>query len=157
MYKNKFSLKLIAISLSTVALISCSTFGNSSDAPAPMQTQLLVDQVASGTTMNLVAQIPMDIPNSTTPRVANSTIFRVSGNVLGAPNSTVLIPNNSLLYGVYRNDGSKCQISWQALYSDYRSLELHKGYMGIANRISPTTCDPKVGIQTGQMITVTFN
>ena len=148
---------LATLSILTLSLIGCSAMGNSSDAPAPMQAKLLVDQVTSGTTMNLTAMLPMDVPNATTPKVSNSTIFRVSGNVIGDPNSTTLIPNNALLYGVYHNNGEKCQISWQGLFADYRALELHKGYLGIAQRIPPSNCNPKTGVQTGQTITVTFN
>ena len=126
---------LATLSILTLSLIGCSAMGNSSDAPAPMQAKLLVDQVTSGTTMNLTAMLPMDVPNATTPKVSNSTIFRVSGNVIGDPNS----------------------ISWQGLFADYRALELHKGYLGIAQRIPPSNCNPKTGVQTGQTITVTFN
>ncbi len=136
----------------------CSMFGTrSSNAPVPKQINFKVEQITQGTTMTLIAMVPMDVPNTTKKMVRNDTVFRVATDLLDNTNSSILIPKNSLLYGVYNNDGKSCSISWQVIYGDYRAMELHQGYLGIANRLSNFSCNPKTGVIVGNSIEVTFN
>lgn len=147
--------KLLALSIGCLVLASCGTYN--SDVPAtPKAVSLKLDQVPSGTSMDVIAIIPMDVPHQGNNQVRNSTVFRVAHDVLAPTSSTVLIPQNAMLKGVYQNNGQSCQISWQVLYQNYRAMELDIGNLTIASRLDNTNCDPKLGIQPGQITQVNF-
>lgn len=148
-------LPLICLLSYTSFLVGCGLF-QAPPMPSPKQVDFKVDQIESGTKMSIIGMMPMDIPNAKQKVVTNNTVFRVTNDVLGSPNSTPLIPQDSLLSGVYYNDGNQCYISWQALYGDYRGMELNQGYLGIAKRVDNNSCDPKTGIKPGDIIQVTF-
>lgn len=139
---------------STLLLMSCSAFGP--QAPSPKQVSFKVAQIESGATMSAIGIMPMDVPNQRQPIITNDIVFRVTTDVLGNPNSSVLIPQDSLLQGVYYNNGKNCYISWQSLYGDYRGMELHQGDSGIASRVNDTICNPQTGIKPGDVIQITF-
>lgn len=138
-------------------ITACANGKNDNSAPPPKIIQYKVDQIPADTSMIVTAMVPMDIPNKNQPTVANNTVFRVTNNVIGSPDSTIYIPFNSLLTGVYRNDGTTCVINWQGLYGDYRALELRQGYLGMSKRLNPSNCDPKKGVQPGDILNLTFN
>lgn len=146
---------LVVSSYSLVGLVGCGLFSGPA-LPTPKQVNFKVDQIPANTPMSIIGLVPMDIPTGKQKVVTNNTVFRVTTDILATTNTATLIPQDSLLSGVYYNDGDKCYISWQALYADYRAMELNQGYMGIAKRLNNTTCDPKIGIQPGQTITVNF-
>lgn len=150
----KYLIKTI-IAGTSFFLVSCGAF-SSPQAPSPKQINFKIQQVASGTPMIAMAMIPMDIPNSTQRAVTNDVLFRVTNNILGQPDTVILIPQDSLLKGVYYNDSTTCTISWQAIYGDFRGMELNQGDLTIANRLNNTLCDPKVGIKPGQTTEIIF-
>lgn len=146
----------LAVSIyGSTGLVGCGLF-TAPPQPTPKQVTFKVNQIVAGTPVNLIGLIPMDLPNPRQKVVTNNTVFRVTNDVVGSPDSVILIPQDSLLSGTYYNDGTKCYISWQALYSDYRAMELNQGYLGIDKRLANTSCNPQIGIQPGQNITVTF-
>lgn len=148
-------LSYISAIIGAISLSSCGLF-QPPPSPTPKLVDFKVDQIESGTPMTLIGMVPMDVPNAKQTVVTNNTVFRITTDVVGSPNSTILIPQNSLLSGVYYNDGKSCKISWQDLFGDFRGMELHQGYLGIAKRLNDTTCDPQVGIKPGQTIQVIF-
>lgn len=143
---------LLATSLS---LTACGLFG---PAPGPTPGKLTgnLERVNSGTIVNVVSLVPMDIPNPSESVITNSAAFRVTNDVREYPNSSILIPQNALITGIYTNNGKTCSISWQAIYADYPALEKGQGSLAIAPLVQNTSCDPKAGIRAGQLMNITF-
>lgn len=152
----KKHIKYIILTSLILTIAACAN-NKTDSAPPPKIIQYKVDQIQSGTNMTVTAMVPMDIPNKNQPVVTNNTVFRVANNVIGSPDSTIYIPFNSLLTGVYKNDGKTCVINWQGLYGDYRALELRQGYLGMSKRLNPTSCNPEKGVQPGDILNLTFN
>jgi hypothetical protein len=143
--------KFFSYSLLTLSLASCAFMS-----PTPTKVTQNLQQVNPGTNVAVVALVPMEIPNPTQPKILNSTAFRVTQDVHGYPNTVILIPQNAIITGVYSNDGKVCQVSWQAVYHDYQALEKDQGALGVATMVNNTSCDPKLGIRPGQIMTMTF-
>ncbi len=147
--------KLITLGTGCLILAGCGTYN--SDAPvAPKAISLKLDQIPAGTIFDVIAIIPMDTPYKGNDQVRNTTVFRVAHDVLAPTSSTVLIPQNALLKGIYQNNGQICEISWQVIYQNYRAMEQDIGNLSIASRLKNTSCNPKLGIQPGNITQVTF-
>lgn len=145
----------IGLIISMVTISSCGLF-KKPDAPTPQKVTVRVDLLESGTVIHVVDLVPMDIPNPSQPKIVNTAAFRVTQDVRSIPGNLLVIPQNALITGFYSNDGKTCQVSWQAIYYDYRSLELNQSILGIADRAANSACDPKTGIKPGQAMDITF-
>lgn len=152
---NKYFKNTIIIS--SILTISACANNQNNNSPAPKMLEYKIEQIESGTNMTVSAMIPMDIPNKSQTVVTNTTVFKVTNDVINYHNSTIYIPANALISGVYRNDGKTCVINWQSIYGNYRAMELRNGYSGVSRRIQATSCNPKTGIQPGDIINLTFN
>ncbi len=148
--------RILGLLLATsLPLAACGLFG---PAPGPTPGKLTgnLERVNSGTIVNVVSLVPMDIPNPSESVITNSAAFRVTNDVREYPNSSILIPQNALITGIYTNNGKTCSISWQAIYADYPALEKGQGSLAIAPLVKNTSCDPKAGIRAGQLMNITF-
>ncbi len=154
MIKPNF-INILAITACIVSISSCGLF-QKPQAPTPQKISVRVDLLESGTVIHVVDLVPMDIPNPTQPKIVNTAAFRVTHDVRSVPANLLVIPQNALITGSYNNDGKTCQVSWQAIYYDYRSLELSQPILGIADRTFNSACDPKLGIKPGQAMDITF-
>lgn len=147
--------KLFIITTLSAEIAGCGLF----QAPPPIMPSRMnqnISRIASGTVVNTISLVPMDVPNPSQIKITNTAIFRVTDNVLSSPGSAVLIPQNALITGVYTNDGKSCIVSWQAVYANYSALEKNQAAISIAISTENTLCDPKVGIAVGQLAKVTF-
>jgi hypothetical protein len=142
---------------STISLSACGLFNSSSSKPTPRAMNQDISLINTGTVVNAVSLVPLDIPNPSQPKVVNSAVFRVTEDIFNYPNTAaILIPQNALVTGVYTNDGTICQISWQVIYADYAAMEQGYGALSIAPRVKNTTCDAKLGVRAGQLMNITF-
>lgn len=146
--------KLIIIGIALI-INGCGLF-QAPPSPTPNTINQNLSRVTSGTIVNVVSLVPMDIPNPSQSKITNSAAFRVTDDIRDNLNAKVLISQNSLIVGVYTNDGKSCLVSWQAIYPDYRSLELNHGTLNIAELVNNTTCDPKSGISPGKLFHIVF-
>ncbi len=134
---------------------SCGLF-QAPPGPSPMALNKNLVRIESGTKLSIISMIPNDIPNSSQPKVLNSTIFRVTENLVSNPDSTILIPQNAIISGVYSNDGSSCKISWQMVFNNYKAMEKNQAALNIANKTVNNSCDPKLGLRPGQLMQIIF-
>jgi len=146
---------IFALAISVLGVSACGLF-KAPPAPTPQKISVRVDLLESGTIIHVVDLVPMDVPNPTQPKVVNTAAFRVTHDVRSVPGNLLVIPQNALITGSYSNDGKTCQVSWQAIYYDYRSLELNQPILGVADRTLNNKCDPKLGIKPGEAMDITF-
>lgn len=139
----------------SIAISSCGLF-QTPPPPTPQKMSININLLESGTIIQTVALVPMDVPNPSQPQVVNTAAFRVTQEVRSVPGNVLVIPQNALIKGFYSNNGKNCQVSWQAIYYDYRALELNQPLLSIANRTYNSNCDPKQGIKPGQQLTIKF-
>ena len=140
----------------TLLLSGCGLF-QTPPPPTPHKIGQNLARISPGSVINVVAMVPMDTPNPSQPKVVNSAAFRVADNVQAAtPDKSILIPQNAFITGIYSNDGSSCQVSWQEVFQNYRTLETDQGALSIASLASNSSCDPKQGIHAGQLININF-
>lgn len=147
--------RILSLLLITLQLTACGLFGPAPE-PTPGKLASNLERINSGTIINVVSLVPMDIPNPSESAITNTTVFRVSNDLREYPNSSILIPQNALVTGIYTNNGKTCSISWQAIYANYTALEKGQGAMTIAPQVQNTSCDPKTGIRAGQLMNITF-
>lgn len=152
---NKYYTKIILLACMTINLSSCGLF-QAPPPPTPNRITHNLNQATSGTIIYAINLVPMDVPNQSQPKIVNSAAFRVSQNVLSSLNSAVIIKQDYIITGVYSNDGTTCQISWQAIYPDYASLEKNQGDLNIGTLLNNNSCNPKFGIKPGQLIEIVF-
>lgn len=118
----KQTLKLTLLAGLSISLNSCGLF-QAPPPPTPSKITHNLSQSTSGTIIYAINLVPMDVPNPSQPKIVNTAAFRVTQNVLSGLNSAVIIKQDYIVTGVYSNDGTTCQISWQGIYPDYASLE----------------------------------
>ena len=153
MTKNSF--KLILFTGASISLSSCGLF-QAPPPPTPNRITHNLSQSTSGTVIYAVNLVPMGVPNPTQAKIVNTAAFRVTQNVLSGLNSAVIIKQDYIITGVYSNDGTTCQISWQGIYPDYTSLEKNHGDLGAGELLNNNSCNPKLGIPPGQLMQIIF-
>lgn len=147
--------KLTFVSFMVITLSGCGLF-QAPPPPTPIRINHNLSQATSGTIIYAINLVPMDVPNPSQTKIVNSAAFRVSQNVLSGLNSAPIIKQDYILTGVYSNDGTTCQVSWQAIYPDYTSLEKNQGDLNVGTLLNNNSCNPKLGIKPGQLIEVIF-
>lgn len=152
---NKDYLKIIFITAFAVNLTACGLF-QAPPPPTPNKISHNLSQATSGTIIYSVNLVPMDVPNPSQTKIVNTAAFRVSQTVLSGLNSAPIIKQDYIITGIYSNDGTTCQISWQAIYPDYASLEKNQGDLNIGTLLNNNSCNPKLGIKPGQLIEIVF-
>ncbi len=152
---NKDYLKIIFITAFAVNLTACGLF-QAPPPPTPNKISHNLSQATSGTIIYAVNLVPMDVPNPSQTKIVNTAAFRVSQTVLSGLNSAPIIKQDYIITGIYSNDGTTCQISWQAIYPDYASLEKNQGDLNIGTLLNNNSCNPKLGIKPGQLIEIVF-
>lgn len=152
---NKDYLKIIFITAFAVNLTACGLF-QAPPPPTPNKISHNLSQATSGTIIYAVNLVPMDVPNPSQTKIVNIAAFRVSQTVLSGLNSAPIIKQDYIITGIYSNDGTTCQISWQAIYPDYASLEKNQGDLNIGTLLNNNICNSKLGIKPGQLIEIVF-
>lgn len=143
---KKFSILLFII------LVGCATLTG-------LQTSNINDnlrQISSGMIINIVSLSPMDIPNPSQKKITTNGIFRVTQAVVSQSDGRILIPQNSLISGIYTNDGQVCQVIWQNIYINYAQMEQGNGTNIADGKVSRSLCSPKLGLRSGEAIAIKF-
>lgn len=153
--RKNLALTILFSVISAAGLAGCGLM-HSPQAPTPQKVSLRIDLLESGTVIHAVDLVPMDIPNPSQSKIVNTAAFRITQDIRSIPANLLVLPQNALITGVYSNDGKTCQISWQEVYYDYRSLELNQSILSIGSRTANTPCDPKMGIRPGQAVEITL-
>jgi hypothetical protein len=151
----KQTLKFTLLTGLSIGLNSCGLF-QAPPPPTPSKITHNLSQSTSGTIIYAINLVPMDVPNPSQPKIVNTAAFRVTQNVLSGLNSAVIIKQDYIVTGVYSNDGTTCQISWQGIYPDYASLEKNHGDLGAGELLNNNSCNPKLGIPPGQLMQIIF-
>lgn len=90
--------------------------------------------------------------------ITQSAQFKTIYDLYEDGENKILIPHNTNISGIYRNNGTTCTVTWKTLYANNDQTQDKSNAVPISRDISvPSNCNPAKGIKYGDRITINFN
>jgi hypothetical protein len=154
--KTPFITRLIVLSgvLVTLGLAGC---GTDNTPPYVKKLNHNVRSVSEADTLTVFAEHDYPAPASgqtTTQLVYFKTVYNLYKN---KGYHKVLIPSNTIVSGVYNNDGKGCTITWKDVYAHGDQTMDNHNAVNFSSVTVPTICNPTVGLKEGEPLIINFN
>ncbi len=146
-------LKITAlIGVATIALGACS----SENEPTPAKLGYDVQTLPPAAGIAVVAREDLDAPQDA-QLINTPATFKVLDNVYAENGNRIVVKKGSIVSGTYFNNGTKCQITWNAIYSSKSQFKKKRGASLADSIAAPSACDPVKGVSEGQRVMIRVN
>ncbi|MFN8770960.1 MAG: hypothetical protein ACK5Z5_04355 [Neisseriaceae bacterium] len=145
-------LSVILINILAIALTSCST----QETPTPQQLTQDIQSLPPSTIISVVAKDNYQVPTGA-QIIERTGLYETTDNTYDEKGYRILIPRQSIVRGVYSNDGKKCMVTWKAIYANRIEYKKNAGSIALSKQVAPTFCDPVRGIKQNDRLRIHLN
>jgi hypothetical protein len=82
--------------------------------------------------------------------------FKIKNNVYDSSGKQIVIPEDAVISAIYSNDSRYCIISWQNVYYNKNDFIKEKPAFSVKDITENSSCNPGVGIQKDDSVTLRF-
>ncbi|MCC2645177.1 MAG: hypothetical protein K0R94_955 [Burkholderiales bacterium] len=146
--KPSFLIRLASISLISLGLAAC----GSDNPPYVNKLDRNVRLISQHDTLQVFA-----MENYTAKMSGQYARFKVIYDLNKHGGNKVLIKSDTIIRGLYFNDGKTCSVTWDKIYAHGDQAMDKDNGVKLNNIATPTMCDPAVGLKYGEPMVINFN
>lgn len=135
-----------------VGLSACSSL----ETPTPQKLSQDIYSIPPATVISVISDetYPMSVG---TQIVEKAGTYKTMENTYDNDGYRVLIPKDAIINGTYKNDGTSCTVTWNAIYVNKSEFKNNQGSLALREVTEPSVCNPTQGVKAGNRLTIRFS